>query len=71
MPLPLHGSDFHLTHRFSLDLTSVDFGDAAANLFGLDNGANIGLEYRFGVIKHSRRWSSHQPQQDVSVHWQI
>jgi hypothetical protein len=52
LPLPLHGSDFHLTHRFNLDLTSVDFGDAAANLFGLDNGANIGLEYRFGVIKH-------------------
>lgn len=52
MPLPLHGSDFHLTHRFNLDLTSVDFGDAAANLFGLDNGANIGLEYRFGIIKH-------------------
>lgn len=52
LPLPVHGSDFHLTHRFNLDLTSVDFGDAAANLFGLDNGANIGLEYRFGVIKH-------------------
>jgi hypothetical protein len=52
LPLPLHASDFHLTHRFNLDLTSVDFGDAAANLFGLDNGANIGLEYRFGLIKH-------------------
>jgi hypothetical protein len=52
MPLPVHGSDFHLTHRFNLDLTSVSFGDAAANLFGLDNGANIGLEYRFGVMRH-------------------
>jgi hypothetical protein len=52
LPLPKFGSDFHLTHRFNLDLTSVDFGDAAANLFGLDNGANIGLEYRFGIMKH-------------------
>jgi hypothetical protein len=52
LPLPRHASDFHLTHRFGLDLTSVDFGDAAANLFGLDNGASIGLEYRFGIIKH-------------------
>jgi uncharacterized beta barrel domain-containing protein DUF5777 len=52
LPLPEHASDFHLTHRFGLDLTSVDFGEAAANLFGLDNGASIGLEYRFGVIKH-------------------
>ncbi len=52
LPLPKHASDFHLTHRFGLDLTSVDFGEAASNLFGLDNGASIGLEYRFGVIKH-------------------
>jgi len=52
LPLPRHASDFHLTHRFGLDLTSVDFGEAAANLFGLDNGASIGLEYRFGIIKH-------------------
>jgi hypothetical protein len=52
MPLPIHGSDFHLTHRFNLDLTSVSFSEAAANLFGLDNGANVGLEYRFGVVRH-------------------
>jgi hypothetical protein len=52
MPLPVHGSDFHLTHRFNLDLTSVDFSEAASNLFGLDNGANIGLEFRFGVMRH-------------------
>lgn len=52
MPLPVHGGDFHLTHRFNLDLTSVSFSEAASNLFGLDNGANIGLEYRFGVIRH-------------------
>jgi len=52
MPLPVHGSEFHLTHRFNLDLTSVSFSEAASNLFGLDNGAFIGLEYRFGVIRH-------------------
>ena len=52
LPLPEHASNFHLTHRFGLDLTSVDFGEAASNLFGLDNGASIGLEYRFGIIKH-------------------
>lgn len=52
MRLPVHGGDFHLTHRFGLDLTSVSFSDAASNLFGLDNGASIGLEYRFGVVRH-------------------
>jgi hypothetical protein len=52
LPLPVHGGDFHLTHRFNLDLTAGTFGDAASNLFGLDNGANVGLEFRFGVLRH-------------------
>ena len=28
----------------------VDFGDLAADLFGIDSGAVIGLEYRFGLV---------------------
>lgn len=52
LPLPVHRGDFHLTHRFNLDLTAGTFGDAASNLFGLDNGANVGLEFRFGVMRH-------------------
>jgi len=52
LPLPVRGGDFHLSHRFNLDLTSGTFGDAASNLFGLDTGANIGLEFRYGVMKH-------------------
>ena len=28
------------------------FGTQLSNLFGLDDGANIGLEYRFGVMRH-------------------
>src|SRR5262249_29778610 len=27
-----------------------DFDDLAGDLFGLDNGASIGLEYRFGIV---------------------
>jgi hypothetical protein len=50
LPLQTHGSYFRLTHRFARDLTreGQSFGDLAADLFGLDNGAIIGLEYRFG-----------------------
>jgi hypothetical protein len=50
--LPLHKSNFHLTHRFQGNLREGTFGHQASNLFGLDNGAAIGFEYRFAIAKH-------------------
>src|SRR5258706_9248980 len=50
--LPLYKSNFHLTHRFQGNLRDGSFGKQASNLFGLDNGAAIGFEYRFAVAKH-------------------
>ena len=44
-----HQSYFRLTHRFARDLRRGDFGSLAEDFFSLDNGAVIGLEYRFGV----------------------
>jgi hypothetical protein len=44
-----HGSYFRLTHRFARDLRRGGFGSLAEDLFSLDNGAIIGLEYRFGI----------------------
>ena len=49
--LPAHKSNFDLTHRFNLNLRGGSFSDLASNLFGLDNGATIGFEYRFAPIK--------------------
>lgn len=49
MPIKRHRSYFRLTHRFAGDLRRGDFGDLASTLFTLDDGAVIGLEYRFGV----------------------
>jgi hypothetical protein len=49
LPLKRHGSYFRLTHRFARDLRRGTFGDLTGDLFGLDNGAIIGLEYRFGL----------------------
>jgi hypothetical protein len=40
---------FRLTHRFARDLRRGDFGSLAADLFSLDNGAVIGLEYRHAI----------------------
>ena len=52
LPLPVHAGYFHLTHRFNENLRRDSFGTQASNLFGLDQGATIQLEYRFGVMKH-------------------
>ena len=52
LPLPVHAGNFHLTHRFNENLRRDSFGIQASNLFGLDEGATIQLEYRFGVMKH-------------------
>jgi len=50
--LPLHKSSFALTHRFNGNLRNGTFSDNASGLFGIDNGAQIGFEYRFAPIRH-------------------
>ena len=50
--LPRHGSSFQLTHRFNGNLRHGSFGEQAGNLFGLDQGAAVGFEYRFGIARH-------------------
>jgi hypothetical protein len=40
-----------VTHRFGRPLGEGDFGSLAEDLFGLDSGALIGLEYRFGLMR--------------------
>jgi hypothetical protein len=49
--LPRHKGSFDLTHRFNLNLRGVSFEEALSNLFGLDNGANIGFEFRYAPIR--------------------
>jgi hypothetical protein len=50
--LPEHRGNFHLTHRFDGNLRDGSFSDQLGNLFGIDVGATIGLEFRFGVMRH-------------------
>lgn len=54
LPLGKFKSAFRVTHRFTRPLGQGDFGDLAADLFGIDSGARIGLEYRFGIIPHGQ-----------------
>ena len=49
LPLKRHKSYFRITHRVARDLRRGTFGSLAEDLFSLDNGAIIGLEYRFGI----------------------
>jgi hypothetical protein len=49
--VPRFKSAFRVTHRFTRPLGSGDFGDLAEDFFGIDSGAAIGLEYRFGLIR--------------------
>ena len=48
--VPRHRSSFRITHRFGRPLNQGSFGDLLGDLFGLDQGALIGLEYRFGLL---------------------
>lgn len=52
LSLQMHHSYFRLTHRFARDLRRGSFGQLAEDLFSLDNGAIIGLEYRFGITSN-------------------
>jgi Membrane bound beta barrel domain (DUF5777) len=50
--LPLFKGNFRLTHRFAGNLRNGTLGQQAGNLFGIDQGAIIGFEYRFAVARH-------------------
>ncbi len=50
--LPKYRGNFRLTHRFHGNLRGESFGEQASNLFGLDNGAAIGFEFRYAVARH-------------------
>lgn len=48
--LPRFKSSFRVTHRFVGPLNDEGISD----LFGIDAGAQIGLEYRFGIVKNGQ-----------------
>jgi hypothetical protein len=49
--MPRMKSSFRVTHRFTRSLGQGDFGSLAEDFFGIDSGAAIGLEYRFGLVR--------------------
>lgn len=51
MRVPDHKSAFRVTHRFLRPLGQGDFGDLLEDAFGIDAGAQISLEYRYGLFR--------------------
>jgi hypothetical protein len=49
--LPKGKWNFRLTHRFTTPLGQGDFGDLTGRLFGLDGGAIIGLDLKYGLFR--------------------
>jgi hypothetical protein len=49
-----HGYYFRLTHRFARDLRRGGLGELASDLFGLDNGAIIGLDFRYAPFTNAQ-----------------
>ena len=47
--MPKFASAFRVTHRFTRSLGQGNFGDLLSDAFGVDGGAQVGLEFRFGV----------------------
>jgi hypothetical protein len=50
--LPRNRGAFELTHRFNENLAKGSFGSHADRLFGVDAGAVVGFEFRFGILRH-------------------
>ena len=49
--LPRNRGAFELTHRFNENLARGSFGSHADRLFGIDAGAVVGFEFRFGILR--------------------
>jgi hypothetical protein len=52
--LPRHKSAFRVTHRFARPLGSGDFSSLLEDFFGFDSGAQIGLEFRYGLFRRTQ-----------------
>jgi hypothetical protein len=49
--VPRHKSAFRVVHRFTRPMGSGSFTNLLEDFFGIDAGAQIGLEYRFGLFR--------------------
>ena len=68
--LPKHKLAFRLTHRFARPLGDGDFSDLAADFFGFDGGAQIGLGLRFAPFRGTQLGLYRTSDRTIQVHAQ-
>ncbi|HET9705615.1 MAG TPA: DUF5777 family beta-barrel protein [Vicinamibacterales bacterium] len=52
LPMPKGKFNFRLTHRFTTTLGSGDLSELFERFFGLDGGAIIGLDLKYGLLRN-------------------
>ena len=65
--LPRYKSAFWISHRFARTLNDPAFGRLAGDLFGLDTGALMGLQYRFASCVDYRPASTEPPRNIIHL----
>ena len=68
--LPKHKLAFRLTHRFARPLGEGSFSDLAADFFGFDGGAQIGLGLRFGLFRGTQLGIYRTSDRTIELHAQ-
>jgi hypothetical protein len=65
--LPRNKTAFRVTHRFSRPLGRGDFGDLLNDFFGFDSGAQIGLEFRYGLMRGTQIGVYRTSNRDIQI----
>ena len=65
--MPRNKTAFRVTHRFSRNLGRGDFGDLLNDFFGFDSGAQIGLEFRYGLMRGTQIGVYRTSNRDIQI----
>ena len=65
--MPRNKTAFRVTHRFSRPLGRGDFSDLLTDFFGFDSGAQIGLEFRYGLLRGTQIGVYRTSNRDIQI----
>ena len=65
--MPRNKTAFRVTHRFSRPLGRDDFSDLLTDFFGFDSGAQIGLEFRYGLLRGTQIGVYRTSNRDIQI----
>jgi len=65
--MPRNKTAFRVTHRFSRPLGRGDIGDLLTDFLGFDSGAQIGLEFRYGLLRGTQIGVYRTSNRDIQI----